>query len=360
MFKLEPGTIYLLKEFEDHAIFPGPSGRFNPSHIVAACGYQVMGDDTALSGRGKDTSQPFGSYTGGDLSAFGRQSSPYPHPHPPSFTASLRGQQQKVNRKTIILVTLSSPDSDKPSSSKSLTYSVVTQTQVQVDSFSCNPTAVTKLVSANVGFQVILLDSKCYPLLDNNVTSALDFWRSTRKILAASKSSYEKLTGKTFSSSTSIDLTEELEMSTKVPSPKRRCCTDENLLQKVDKVLMGIEKLEKGLEFLSALAKSFECVICKNISRKPIVTKCCQHVIGCESCVAQWLQNSNQCPHCSSSGPSVSVHVQLKGFDEVLTAASLMFEQKDYDNQDTDVTVQEQEDSDSDFELPPVNFARQP
>ena len=47
------------------------------------------------------------------------------------------------------------------------------------------------MVSSNVGYDVILLDSKCYPLLDNSVTTSIDFWKSTRKILAASKSSYE-------------------------------------------------------------------------------------------------------------------------------------------------------------------------
>lgn len=41
----------------------------------------------------------------------------------------------------------------------------------------------------------MLLNSKCYPLMNNDNMCYPDFWRSTRKILAASKSMYEKQGG---------------------------------------------------------------------------------------------------------------------------------------------------------------------
>ena len=37
--------------------------------------------------------------------------------------------------------------------------------------------------------------SKLYPVTDNESTSGPEFWRSTRKIIAASRASYEKLVG---------------------------------------------------------------------------------------------------------------------------------------------------------------------
>ena len=49
-------------------------------------------------------------------------------------------------------------------------------------------------MSQQLGFQVVLLDSKCFPLLGNEGTSG-DFWKGSRKILAASKSHHEKCTG---------------------------------------------------------------------------------------------------------------------------------------------------------------------
>ena len=117
-------------------------------------------------------------------------------------------------------MTLRLPDPDKPSTSKALNYTTVTQTQVSVDNSCCSPTAIASLIASNVGFEVILLDSKCYPILHTETTTEFEFWKSTRKILAASKTSYEKLTGKPFSAY-NIDLsTNEVECP---PAAKHKC-----------------------------------------------------------------------------------------------------------------------------------------
>ena len=123
---------------------------------------------------------PFGAFT--TLST----GIPPPPIHPPTFVAAAA---QKGFRKTIILVTLSLSPTSSKSTKSTMSYTIVTQTQVLVNCNCSKPSAVTRMVSSNVGYDVILLDSKCYPLLDNSVTTSIDFWKSTRKILAASKSS---------------------------------------------------------------------------------------------------------------------------------------------------------------------------
>ena len=74
-------------------------------------------------------------------------------------------------------------------------YEIVTQVTVSLDPSSSNVRKVTELVNKQVDLDVILLDSKCYPLLENESTSGETFWRSTRKVLAASRSIYCRLTG---------------------------------------------------------------------------------------------------------------------------------------------------------------------
>ncbi len=199
-------------------------------------------------------------------------------------------------------------DPDKPSSSKALSYSI--------DSQSCSPSAIVDLLSAQVGFEVILLDSKCYPILQNSATTEFGFWKSTRKVLAASKVSYEKLTGKTFSNT--IDLSSCEGGS---PPVKRKCLPDENIEEKMEKVHESVEKLHKNFDFLSSVSKAFECVICKSVCRKPVVASCCQRLVGCETCVSRWLERSTTCPHCSCT---LSNRMHLKGFDETLQLASLI------------------------------------
>ena len=39
---------------------------------------------------------------------------------------------------------------------------------------------ISKLVEQQVGFEVMLLDSKCFPLLSNDSTCGPHFWKGTR------------------------------------------------------------------------------------------------------------------------------------------------------------------------------------
>lgn len=70
VFQLQASSLYLVKEFENVAVFPHEtSGRFNRSLIDPTAVYMVHGDDLC-HGHGSDTgtpsssSTPFGAYTG--------------------------------------------------------------------------------------------------------------------------------------------------------------------------------------------------------------------------------------------------------------------------------------------------------
>ena len=47
------------------------------------------------------------------------------------------------------------------------------------------------------------------------------------------------------------------------------------------------------------LCQCFECLVCKSPAKLPaVVSPCCSIVLGCETCIEQWLSTSTQCPHC--------------------------------------------------------------
>ena len=130
-----------------------------------------------------------------------------------------------------------------------------------------------------------------------------------------------------------------------------------------DGIVSKIARVDKRLTFLDELAQVFHCVICKSMSVAPVVSPCCQRVIGCHSCAEQWFNNSTRCPLCSSTDRSQE-RFQLKGFDDAL-AVLLAF------NCDTSTpaictkqtagarTQGVISDSDSDFEdLPPFSAGR--
>lgn len=52
----------------------------------------------------------------------------------------------------------------------------------------------------------------------------------------------------------------------------------------------------------SAITRCFDCMICTNTVSWPCMkSPCCDVIIGCNSCVSRWLENSSVCPHCRSS-----------------------------------------------------------
>ena len=59
--------------------------------------------------------------------------------------------------------------------STQLDYKVVTQVVVTLEAGHCSPVNVAELVCQQVGFEVILLDSKCFPVLESETTSGIDF-----------------------------------------------------------------------------------------------------------------------------------------------------------------------------------------
>ena len=89
-----------------------------------------------------------------------------------------------------------------------------------------------------------------------------------KKILAASKSLYEELTGH----STTID--SNLEAMQPPPAKKQR--QEDMLIELLEKVTA----IDKKVSLPSELSKALQCSICKGIASPPVVSSCCQRVGG--------------------------------------------------------------------------------
>ena len=142
-------------------------------------------------------------------------------------------------------------------------YEIVTQISVFLDVSSSTVRKVTELVKRQIGLDVVLVDSKCYPLLDNDSTRGEAFWKSTRKVLAANRGLYNKLTGQhTDLEKASIDLTceetaEESDSSgatsPELLEPLRRqprIKYDISVNTKLDKIAKGVENIQKLTQFM--------------------------------------------------------------------------------------------------------------
>ena len=347
LFKLEASSVYLVEEIDNMVLFPLENGEFKSSHVFPSSTYEVHGN-AAVTPELSSTSMslpvtsginiPYGGYTSPTF-----QSNSTPPPHLPCTSKN----SNKI-KKTIVLVNVSKKAKGKEKlGTGKVDYTAITQVVVSMTAVQCNVPTISKLVEQQVGFEVMLLDSKCFPLLSNDSTCGPDFWKGTRKILAASKSVYQKLTGLS-TDLNAIDLTiEEAGPSEKKP----RLESDDSM--KI--VLKKLTKVESQLGFLEQLAQAFQCVICKSISKTPVIFPCCQRIIGCETCVNTWLTANERCPFCSTS-TSVSKRFCIKGFDDALglIEATIPGDEKTNSEIPDNVSAPPSNfpDSDSDFDLP--------
>ena len=253
---------------------------------------------------------PFGSYP------ITRYAPPNPIPHPPLNAPRF---QRRIVKKTILIANLSARDPNKPASSKTngLVHTVVTQVIVSLDSSvgECSVKAVAEMVKRQVGFHAILLDSKLYPLIDSEATSGADFWKSTRKIIAASRSMYEKLGG--VSPSAELSQVEDDVVIVKPTCKKMKVQVGDDIIKgQLEDINKKLDRMDKKLSFIDDIRAAFQCVICRSPARLPVVAPCCQRIIGCGECVQRWILNNSRCPLCSVSGRMME-SFGLKGIDHL-------------------------------------------
>ena len=136
------------------------------------------------------------------------QGPPLKQPPPSAYSSKAR----KVTHKTISLVTLKSTKGR-------LTTQIVTEVIVCLaDLDHCSVPIVTQLVKEQVGYDLILLNNKLYPILVFLSTHG-EFWQSPWKILAASGKAV-KIMGKRLSAKgTEIDLTGDEDTDSPLASP---------------------------------------------------------------------------------------------------------------------------------------------
>ena len=214
---------------------------------------------------------------------------------------------------------------------------VVTQTLVTLDASSCTVRRVAELLKRQLDMEVVLLDSKCYPLTENESTSSESFWKLSRKILAANKLLYNKVSGQSTNvMRASIDLTRgdaseesDLSGSSQLEPSTKRPCLSSSLTAKLDEYAERVSNIRKVLMFMKNMQQTFQYVICKRVVSTPTVAKCCGRIVGCQGCVASWLQGHASCPascpHCASP---IEGQFLVRGLDEVLQALQATVEEQ--------------------------------
>jgi len=171
-----------------------------------------------------------------------------------------------------------------------------------------------KLVKHQVGFDVVLLDCRLFPLIECETTSNPDFWKSTHKIVVAPRSTYEKLVG--VSVGEELSQVEDDDAVIEQPRKKRKTSEDGTTL-KLQSIDEKLDQIDKKLSFIEEIRKLFECMICQSSAKSPVVAVYCQNLVGCRECVQRWRHTNTCCPLCSVTG-RMAESFCLQGFDDLL------------------------------------------
>ena len=148
----------------------------------------------------------------------------------------------------------------------------------------------------------------------------MDYWKSTRKIIATSRAVYEKLVGK--SAVEEIEAVDDDVAIVEPPTKKARVAQVDveksvaPVLEKLEEVEKAVKDVNKKLDFVEEMRKSFECVICRLPCKLPVVSRCCQRIVGCTVCVKRWSEANSRCPLCTVETSTAS-YFALKGIDPI-------------------------------------------
>lgn len=219
--------------------------KFNPTAFITGATYEVQGSmepQRSVSSNPtlpmfSQATSPYGTYPTSRC----QDSSPMPQPLPLMSDESL----------TILLGKRAQHDVNKSSIScaSRLTHTIITSVIVTLDHSmgECNIAFVEEMVKHEVGFSIILLDSK---LIDSEATSWLEYWKSTRKIIAASWSIYERLVGK--SPAEEISQLDEDVVVVDQPAKRIKLTTDgddSSILTKLEEIEKTVSEINEKLLF---------------------------------------------------------------------------------------------------------------
>ena len=87
--------------------------------------------------------------------------------------------------------------------------------------------------------------------------------------------------------------------------------------------------------------------ICKQVAKQPVISGCCQRLVGCKDRLDMWLAHSPVCPLCKGNS-IITAKMELKGFNNLLT----LFPQGTSEDRTQALSAsQRREADDDDFEL---------
>ncbi|XDV19488.1 hypothetical protein PO909_024953, partial [Leuciscus waleckii] len=295
------------------ALFPGPDGRFSTLDLIVRGHYEVHGESSV-----EDSS------TG---------SVPATHPtrfsfhRPTSAAGSAAGSAARAsaNQRAIFRnIFIAELVDGKLETSTTLT--------VRFSEFEASVMGILYKVNDALEQEDsrILTDGQGNKILDSEGTRGSAFWKqNARKIFAVKEEHFLQLQASKKRSrreDTGLDLVfdriEEVVLASQ--GLQEVSTTMKELMEFANSNRRTTLSLTEAQA--AAVRDAFACIVCKNPVVEPMVSSCCQSLVGCRGCIEEWQKNSAFCPKCRIDDFGGNIQ-RLTGLSDALTAlGSILWE----------------------------------
>ncbi|XP_057292813.1 uncharacterized protein LOC130636029 [Hydractinia symbiolongicarpus] len=309
IYKLDVTSVYITEEFGSSE-FPNPDGTFDclresPSGTY----YQVEGEPH----QGMTQVRNLPTSTVNDIGAFRRPTML----HTSSSTMS-RKRVGAAAENYVLKVVLADIENKKIVNQKRISFITITEAEANVD-------AITEMAKTRFEDRtLVLVQGGGLRYEDSAATRGISFWKAAaRKVYAVKANDLETFDYFTprRTSTQSINFEEIKEkladLTSLVQSGVILTCVDQDTREAAQRALSSVKICEKAKQ-------SFECLICRGLSRSPVkMGSCCRRIIGCGECVDRWFLENQNCPHCRSN--ELDAIFETNNFDGVLAEIRSVF-----------------------------------
>ncbi|XP_056598225.1 uncharacterized protein LOC130416191 [Triplophysa dalaica] len=321
IFQVHGPSLYITDD-SNIAIFPGPDGRFSTLDLIARGHYEVHGESSVedSSTGSVPATQPTRFSFHRPTTAAGSAAGCAPG-SAPRVSANQRANLTKTFQRNIFIAELVD---GKLETSTTLT--------VRFSEFEASVMGILYKVNDALEQEDsrILTDGQGNKIMDSEGTRGSAFWKqNARKIFAVKEEHFLQLQA----------------------SKKRRLSRREDtgldlVFDRIEEVVLasqGLQEVSTTMKELMEFANSnrrttlslteaqaaavrdaFACIVCKSQVVEPMVSSCCQSLVGCRSCIEEWQKNSAFCPKCRIDDFSANIQ-RLTGLADALTALGSIF-----------------------------------
>ncbi|XP_051279260.1 uncharacterized protein LOC127376411 [Dicentrarchus labrax] len=318
IFQVHGPSLYITDD-SNVALFPGPDGHFSTLDLIVRGHYEVHGESISV----EDSSTGSVPVT--------HNPTRFSFHRPPSAaagsgaraSANPRATLAKTFQRNIFIAELVNGNLE---TSKTLT--------VRFSEFEASVMGILSKVNDALEEEDsrILTDGQGNKILDSEGTRGSAFWKqNARKVFAVQEEHFL-----------------QLQASKKRRLSRREDTGLEGVFDRIEEVVLAAQGLQEVsttmkelMEFANsnrrttlslteaqaeAIRDAFACIVCKSPVVEPMVSSCCQSLVGCRSCIEEWQRNSAFCPKCRADGFGDNIQ-RLNGLSDALAAlGSILWE----------------------------------